>query len=204
MSNMIQEVNNIEDTIYKQGSKRKINPNNFYYTIQYLYNLTQPPKDFFFDEEVTKKIRSLYWESPKITSSKQYIESILKECEEDILSNQDIINHKDFSFFQTEKDCKEKIEEFTKSIESYRESYVHLDNKLMFDVHAIVVTIEDSIYKRMNNWIKQQRFRHKEKHKQVTLSVKAKKALASLKGKLNAKDYNETIILLDKRTDYES
>jgi hypothetical protein len=203
MSNKNEEVNNVEDTIYKQGSKRKINPNNFYYISQYLNNLTFPPKDYFSDQEMTKKIRDLHYYSPKITSSKNYVESRVKELEDSISKIQDRIDFNNYAFNQSEKDCKEAIDNYKKSIKKLRDSYVELDTKRMFELHSIVITLDDSIYKRMSNWVKQKRSRDKVEYRQVTMSIAAKKALESLKYKLNAKDYNETLIKLDRKTDYE-
>jgi len=203
MSNKNEEENNVEDTIYKQGSKRKINANNFYFTSQYLNNLTFPPKDYFSDQEMTKKIRDLHYYSPKITSSKNYVESRVKELEDLISNIQDRIDFNNYAFNQSEKDCKEAIDNYKKSIKKLRDSYVELDTKRMFELHSIVITLEDCIYKRMTNWVKQQRLRDKVEYRQVTISIAAKSALENLKYKLNAKDYNETLIKLDRKTDYE-
>lgn len=203
MTNANKEENIDQEKIYKQGSKRKINANNFYYTIQYLYNLTLPPKDYLFDEDMTEKIHDSYFDSPKIISSKNYIESRVKELEEFISKNQDRIDFNNYSYNQSEKDCKEAIEKYKKSIKKSRDSYVELDTKRMFELHSIVITLEDSVYKRMNNWVKQQRLRDKVEYRQVTISIAAKRALESLKYKLNAKDYNETLIKLERNTDYE-
>jgi hypothetical protein len=203
MTNANKEENIDQEKIYKQGSKRKINANNFYYTIQYLYNLTLPPKDYHFDEDMTEKIHDSYFDSPKITSSKNHIESKIKELEGFISKNQDRIDFNNYHFNQSEKDCKEAIEYYKKSINKLRDSYVELDTKRMFELHSIVITLDDSIYKRMSNWVKQQRSRDKVEYRQVTMSIAAKNALESLKYKLNAKNYNETLIKLDRKTDYE-
>jgi len=203
MTNANKEENIDQEKIYKQESKRKINANNFYYTIQYLNNLTFPPKDYFSDQEMTKKIRDLHYYSPKVTSSKNFVEARVKELEDLISKNQDRIDFNNYHFNQSEKDCKQAIGHYKKSIKKLRDSYVELDTKRMFELHSIVITLDDSIYKRMSNWVKQQRSRDKVEYKQVTISIAAKKALESLKYKLNAKNYNETLIKLDRKTDYE-
>ena len=204
MTKANEEADIVQEKIYKQGSKRKINANNFYYTIQYLYNFTIQPNNYFFDDDdMREKIRGFYHDSPIITSSKSYVESRVKDLEDLISKIQDRIDFNNYSFNQSENDCKEGIERYKKSIKELRDSYIELDEKRMFDLHSIVIALEDPFYKRMSNWVKQQRLRDKVDHRQVTLSVAAKRALETLKYKLKAKDYNETLIKLDKIIKYE-
>ena len=61
MTKANEEADIVQEKIYKQGSKRKINANNFYYTIQYLYNFTIQPNNYFFDDDdMREKIRGFY------------------------------------------------------------------------------------------------------------------------------------------------
>ncbi|MFT5298202.1 MAG: hypothetical protein ACI9YH_004249 [Colwellia sp.] len=181
---------------FKQASTRKINEKNFYYTIQFLYEQTLPAKNYF-DENMTQKIRDFYHGSPKITSSKHFVESKIEGCKKRILSNQEMINFNNCTIIHDEKFCKQAIEQSKKSIISYRDSYIELDKKIMFDLHSIVITLDDSTYKRMSNWIKQQRFRNKVELHQVTLSNAAFEALKELKSTLNSDNYNDAIIKIN-------
>lgn len=67
----------------------------------------------------------------------------------------------------------------------------------MFDLHQILVKVNDGVYAALKSYMKQKRYRAKNLTFQVTLSEDAKFSLWRLKRKLNAKDYNATLIELD-------
>lgn len=81
---------------------------------------------------------------------------------------------------------------------SFKDKNYELTDKMMFDLHSIVMKLDDCLFSSMTSWIKQQRYRKKNLTLQVTLSLDGKVSLKRLMKKLNAKGYNETLIELDR------
>lgn len=81
---------------------------------------------------------------------------------------------------------------------SFKHKNYELTDKMMFDLHSIVMKLDDCLFSSMTSWIKQQRYRKKNLTLQVTLSLDGKVSLMRLMKKLNAKGYNETLIELDR------
>ena len=81
---------------------------------------------------------------------------------------------------------------------SFKDKNYELTDKMMFDLHSIVMKLDDCLFSSMTSWIKQQRYRKKNLTLQVTLSLDGKVSLKRLMRKLNAKGYNETLIELDR------
>ena len=96
------------------------------------------------------------------------------------------------------EEAKKLIDENNNKIKDIRNSNSVLSEQTMYNLHLILVTLEDGIYKAMTSWIKQYRYRKKESLFQITLSMDAKLSLKSIQKKLKTKDYNETLIEAEK------
>lgn len=198
-------INSSKDTagnnIYKQGRARKINDNNFYLTIRYLSLQTFNDKRLAY-HELKDEIRELDDIAPGKKTSKAYLKKLIGECEERISSCKTAIFVNQFSAHQNKEYCEKVIKVNKDKIKESRDNYIELSDKIKFDLHSIVVKLDDEIYSAMNNWIKQQRYREKAHNYQVTLSAEGKVALQMLKKTLGADSYDETLIRLNKKIVY--
>jgi len=184
---------------FKQGRSRKINENNFYLTIQYLWLQTYDNKRLAY-HELKGEIRTFHDIAPGKKTSKAYLDKFISECEERISSCETNIFVNQFLDHQNKGYCEKVITANKAKINESRDNYVELSDKMKFDLHSIVVRLDDEIYSAMSSWIKQNRARAKEHKHQVTLSTAGKVALEQLKYELNAKSYDETLIKLSRKT----
>lgn len=189
-------VNNEEDKIYKQGSKRKVKESNFYLICEYLKKKSIFPEPFSFDDEVSDELAFLRSAPGKYTS-KEEVENGIKLANSCIKNAKYCIETQRFDDEYADKEaCEADITFWTISIEESRARYRELTDKEMYELHTIIMKLDDKIYAAMTSWIKQVRHRKKNKGCQVTLSKDAKYSLEFLKEKLGAADYNETLIKL--------
>lgn len=178
---------------FKQARSRKINDNNFYLTIRYLWLQTFENKRLAF-HELKDEIRELNDISPTKKTSKAHVEQVVSECEKRISSCETAIFVNQFQAHQNKEYCEKVIKLNKEKIKELRDNCTELTEKMKFDLHTIVAKLDDEIYSAMTSWIKQQRYRDKKQNSQVTLSYEAKQALKLIKFHLEAADYNEALI----------
>jgi hypothetical protein len=187
---------NEEVGTYKQGRARKVDESNFYLMTKYLDRQSIEGKRLYFNK-LTDEIREFVFFAPDFMTSKEYIDKAIAVKNIDIDSLEARIRVKHFPKNEDEKTSKEKIDEIKLRIIELNESYIKLTNKMMFDLHSIVMKLDEHIYNSLRTWMKQERYRKKKITFQVTLSDDGKFSLRSLKDKLKAKDYNDTLIQLN-------
>jgi hypothetical protein len=189
-------VNNEEDKIYKQGNKRKVKESNFYLICEYLKKKNIFPAPLFYDDEVSDELAFLR-RAPAKSTSKEEVENTVKLANSCIKQAKCCIEMQRFDDeYKDQEDCEADIALWTDIIEKDRASYRELTDKEMYELHTIIMKLDDKTYAAMTSWIKQVRHRKKNKGCQVTLSEKAKYSLEFLKKNLGTADYNETLIQL--------
>ena len=182
---------------FKQGRARKINEKNFYLTMKYLHLQIQDGKRLC-DEKQKNSIRGFYSEK-RFNAKKNFeIQGLLEE----ISLREKYISSNKFPELESKADSQKKIINLHKAIKMHKKNCVQITPKELFDLHSIVAKLDDSIYKSMTSWIKQERHRRTTFTYQVTLSVQGKTALKGLKETLGAASYDETLIKLNKKIIY--
>jgi len=181
---------------FKQARARKINDNNFYLTIRYLLSQTLDNKRLAY-HELKSKIHALHDIAPHENTSKAYIEQSIDKLKAKISRNEESIFVDQYPLWSSKKQCEKEILRFNAEIEKLRDSYIELTQHLMFDLHTIVVQLDDGTYSAMTNWVKQARSRAKKHKRQVTLSYAALDALKELKSTLNVDTYDEAITMIN-------
>jgi len=181
----------------KQGRARKVNEKNFYLMCQYL-SKQSVPSGRLANSELKDEFCEFRDFKPGIRESKEYIEKEVTQLERKISTNEDRIFVQHFPAHMNQEACEIEIKECKSRIELISNAYVELTDKMKFDLHSIIMKLDEKTYSAMNNWVKQQRSRAKEHKYQVTLSNAGFKALKELKSTLNADNYNEAIMKINK------
>lgn len=183
---------------FKQGRARKVKPENFYLTCTYLIKQTKKggKLEYFYDE-LKEDIETFISDVKDEYDTAKSIENKINHLKKSNMSASTML---DSTLFHKEhnEEAKKLIAENNNKIKDIRNSNSALSEKTMYNLHLILVKLEDDIYKAMTSWIKQYRYRKKESLFQITLSIDAKLSLKSIQNKLRTKDYNETLIEAEK------
>ncbi len=181
---------------FKQARARKINDNNFYLTLRYLWLQTLNNKRLAY-HELKSKIHALHDIAPRSETSKAYIDQRIDELKAKITRNEESIFVDQYPLWSSKKHCEKEILRFNAEIEKLRDNHIELTQSLMFDLHTIVVQLDDGTYSALNSWVKQARSRAKKDKRQVSLSNAAFDALKELKSTLNVDTYDEAITMIN-------
>jgi len=201
---------------FKQGSKRKVNDNNFYLICEYIeikleyrqthsiatHTLTENSRKLIELIEKNDWISVLISTGPKRRNSKAFIDKSIEESNTQLARIKHSLKTGDYSgyggYYKNDDDLNKAIEHYESAIKDAHKRYIELTDEMMFNLHMFISDFDEDLYKSMTSWIKQKRFREKNGTNQVTLSNSGKYALDALKVKLGEKDLNSTLCKLNE------
>lgn len=190
---------------FKQGRARKVNADNFYMICEYLTTKKEKLTDLFYSDDYKKNkaneehVALFIEKAPSEFTSRASIEKSVKFNTHKISKLNKLIRNEEYlGFYNSKERCETEINKVQKTVENRKANYVELTNEMMHELHLILMEIQDDPYASLQSWMKQKRYREKTKTQQVTLSPSGKYALDALKAKLNADNFNDLLIELNK------
>ena len=202
MSEAISEVEQVTEKI-KQGRARKVNADNFYLFCEYPLRKEEKfgafdwAKDYKEGLVIVEQVKLFLLAAPNERTSKSYVDKATYKAKAKINELKRVIELEHYTPFYFNKEvCEKGIADAQRRLSEL--NYVVLTDVMLHELHELIVRLNDRSYQAMTSWVKQKRFRDKKTTHQVTLSNRGKRALESLKLKLNTKDFNATLCELDK------
>jgi len=186
---------------FKQGRARKVNADNFYLICECLTNYFNKNESIYYDNDLDEKLKTWLLTAPAEKTSKSYITKKINDYKNGITKREQALKTGNLAllgeearfFIKSEADIEKGIEAAKHSIDKLNKSYIALTDAILYELHLFVCAIQDDNYKKIVSWIKQKRFRNKQKTYQVTLDENGKNALDYLKEILGSSNFNDTL-----------